>query len=71
MDFIICFQKVYSMQSILEIVDRFSKYVVFRAAPNAYLENIVARLFHKQYVKYFGVSKDIVSDRDAHFIGRF
>lgn len=62
MDFIVGFLKVDGMQFVLVIVDKFSKYVVFVATPNACPTNIATRLFHKHYVKYFGVPKDIMSD---------
>ena len=53
------------------VVDRFSKYAVFITAPNACPADIAAELFYKYVVKYFGLSEDIISDRDTRFIGKF
>ncbi|RVW70978.1 putative disease resistance RPP13-like protein 1 [Vitis vinifera] len=52
-------------------MDRFSKYVVFIPAPDACPTEEAAKLFFSNMVKHFGLPKDIVSDRDARFIGRF
>ncbi|KAL0423698.1 UNVERIFIED_CONTAM: Retrovirus-related Pol polyprotein from transposon.6 [Sesamum radiatum] len=71
MDFITGFPKVNGMASILVVVDRFSKYGIFIAAPHACPAETAAELFFKNVTKYFGVPKDIVSDRDARFTGRF
>ena len=56
---------------MLVVVDRFSKYAVFIAAPHADTTDVVAELFHKHFVKYFKVPKVIINDRDARFTGRF
>ncbi|RAX29328.1 UNVERIFIED_CONTAM: hypothetical protein DQE83_28155 [Escherichia coli] len=53
------------------VVDRFSKYAVFMAAPHACPADVAAELFFKNIVKYFGLPEDIISDRDARFTGRF
>ena len=53
------------------VVDRFSKYSVFIAAPVLCSSEVAAELFYKHVVKYFGVPVDIVSDRDTRFTGRF
>ncbi|KAL0328234.1 UNVERIFIED_CONTAM: Transposon Ty3-G Gag-Pol polyprotein [Sesamum calycinum] len=47
------------------------EYGIFIAAPHACPAETAAELFFKNVTKYFGVPKDIVSDRDARFIGRF
>ncbi|RVW18515.1 Retrovirus-related Pol polyprotein from transposon 17.6 [Vitis vinifera] len=52
-------------------MDRFSKYAVFIPAPDACPAEEVAKLFFSNVVKHFGLPKDIVSDRDARFTGRF
>ncbi|KAI4377091.1 hypothetical protein MLD38_014777 [Melastoma candidum] len=70
MDFISGFPKVDGLSSIMVVVDRFSKYGVFVAAPHACTAEVAAELFHKNVVKHFGLPTDIVSDRDA-FTGRF
>ena len=53
------------------MVDRFSKYSVFMAASEACLAKEAINLFFSHVVKHFGSPKDIVSDRDAKFMGRF
>ena len=71
MDFISGFPKVDGKSSIMVVVDRFSKYSVFIAAPVLCSSEVAAELFYKHVVKYFGVPTDIVSDRDTRFTGRF
>ncbi|KAI5351342.1 hypothetical protein L3X38_004233 [Prunus dulcis] len=71
MDFIANLPKVEGMWSILVVADRFSKYVVFIATLHVSPADVTARLFFKHVVQYFGFSQDIVSARDAWFIGRF
>ncbi|WMV33116.1 hypothetical protein MTR67_026501 [Solanum verrucosum] len=71
MDFIFAFPKVDGMASIMVVVDRFSKYSIFIAAPNLCSSEIAAKLFYKYVVKYFGVPADIVSGRDTRFTGKF
>ena len=53
------------------VVDRFSKYSVFIAAPELCSSEVAAGMFYKNVVKYFGVPTDIGSDRDTRFTGRF
>jgi ribonucleotide monophosphatase NagD (HAD superfamily) len=71
MDFIVGFPKVDDMNAVMVVVDRFSKYAVFIAAPSVCTAEVAARMFYRNVVKYFGVPTDIVSDRDARFTGRF
>ncbi|KAK4383419.1 Transposon Ty3-I Gag-Pol polyprotein [Sesamum angolense] len=71
MDFISSFSKVNGMASVLVVVDRFSKYEIFIVAPHACPAETTVELFFKNVTKYFGVPKDIVSDRDARFTERF
>ena len=71
MDFITGFPKVRDFKSIFVVVDRFSKYVVFIPASDACPEEKAAKLFFNNVVKHFGLPRDIVSDRDARFTGRF
>ena len=71
MDFIGGFPKVDGMSSVMVVVDRFSKYAVFIAAPLTCPSDVAATLFYRYVVKYFGLPNDIVSDRDARFTGRF
>ena len=46
-------------------------YSMFRLAPDACPAKEATRLFFNHVVKHFGLPQDIVSDRDARFIGRF
>ncbi|VFQ93371.1 unnamed protein product [Cuscuta campestris] len=71
MDFISGFPKVNGMSTILVVVDRFSKYGVFIAAPDSCPAEKTVDLFYRNVVKYFGLPEDIVSDRDTRFTGRF
>ena len=71
LDFVVGFPEVNGMRSVLVVVDRFSKYAIFIAAPNACPAEKAAELFFKNVVKHFGVPADIVSDRDARFTGKF
>lgn len=71
MDFIIGFPKVNRLSSIMVVVDRFSKYDMFIVAPTACPSNVTAELFFQNVVKYFGIPKDVISDRDARFTSRF
>lgn len=52
-------------------MDRISKYSIFILTPNACIVDEVARLFFGHVVKYFRLPRDIVSNRDVQFIGRF
>ena len=69
MDFITGLPKVKGMGSVFMVVDRFSKYDVFMAAPNTCTAEVAVDLFYKNVVKYFGLLEDIVSDRDSRFTG--
>ncbi|KAL0302197.1 UNVERIFIED_CONTAM: Transposon Ty3-I Gag-Pol polyprotein [Sesamum angustifolium] len=71
MDFVSGFPKVNGLASVLVVVDRFSKYGIFIVAPHACPAETATELFFKNVTKYFGVPKDIVSDRDARFTERF
>ncbi|RVW24071.1 Transposon Tf2-12 polyprotein [Vitis vinifera] len=71
MDFITGFPKVHDFKSVFVVVDKFSMYVVFIPALDACPAEEAAKLFFSNVVKHFGLPKDIVSDRDALFTGRF
>lgn len=71
MDFIMIYPEVGGMKSIFVVADRFSKFAVFMAALSVCTTNVAAKLFFKNVVKHFGVSRNIISDRDAWFTGRF
>ncbi|KAH9752509.1 Endonuclease [Citrus sinensis] len=71
MDFITSLPKSEGYGSIMVVVDRYSKYATFIAAPINCKADEAARLFVKHIVKLWGVPKSIVSDRDPRFTGRF
>ncbi|KAL6326371.1 hypothetical protein AAG906_007876 [Vitis piasezkii] len=71
MDFIIGLPKSEDSGSIIVVVDRFSKYATFIAAPTDCTAEETTRLFLKHVVKYWGLPKFIISDRDPRFTGKF
>lgn len=71
MDFISALPKVGALGSILVVVDRFSKYGTFIAAPADCTAEEAARLFVGNVVKFWGIPENIVSDRDPRFTGKF
>ncbi|XP_020101642.1 uncharacterized protein LOC109719402 [Ananas comosus] len=71
MDFISALPKVGVLGSILVVVDRFSKYGTFIAAPTDCTAEEAARLFVSHIVKLWGIPTSIVSDRDPRFTGKF
>ncbi|KAK4278290.1 hypothetical protein QN277_016155 [Acacia crassicarpa] len=70
MDFISALPKSEGCGSIMVVVDRFSKYATFIAAPTDCTAEEAARLFFKNVVKYWGLPKTIISDRDPRFTGK-
>ncbi|XP_057985416.1 uncharacterized protein LOC131170384 [Hevea brasiliensis] len=64
MDFIVGLPKVGGLGNIMVVVDRLSKYAVFMPTPTQFDAKEVARLFFRGVVKYWGLPRDIVSDRD-------
>ncbi|KAL0283445.1 UNVERIFIED_CONTAM: Transposon Tf2-11 polyprotein [Sesamum radiatum] len=71
MDYISGLPKAGDLGSIIVVVDRLSKYATFIAAPKHVTAEGTAHLFFKHIVKYWGLPKDIVSDRDSRFTGVF
>ena len=71
LDFISALPKVGELDSILVVVDRFSKYATFIPAPLHCSAKDVVQLFLGHVVKYWGVPQNIVNDRDPRFLGRF
>ncbi|KAL0395393.1 UNVERIFIED_CONTAM: Transposon Ty3-I Gag-Pol polyprotein [Sesamum latifolium] len=71
MDYISGLPKVGDLGSIIVVVDRLSKYATFIAAPKHVTAEGTAHLFFKHIIKYWGLPKDIVSDRDSRFTGVF
>ncbi|KAI5328758.1 hypothetical protein L3X38_028155 [Prunus dulcis] len=70
MDFIVSLPKSEGCGSILVVVDRFTKYATFIPAPAECNAEEAARLFLKHVVKYWGIPKSIISDRDTRFTGK-
>jgi len=72
MEFIIGLPRT-SMQhdSIMGLVDRLRKVAHFILVKTSYLASEVAQVFIREIVTLHGVSKKIVSDRDAKFISNF
>jgi len=56
---------------VLVVVDRYSKYATFIPAPKECSAEQAAHLFFKHVVKYWGLPRSIISDRDTRFTGRF
>ena len=71
MDFVIGLPKSENNDSIIVVVDRFSKYATFITTPIDYTVKNTTRLFLKHVVKYWGLLKYIISDRDPRFTGKF
>ena len=71
MDFIMGMLEVDNLGSILVVVDRFSKYVIFMAIPQLCTANAAVKLFLKNVLKIFGLFKDVISDCNARFTGKF
>ena len=71
MDFIIGLPKSEDSGSIIVVVDRFSKYATFIAASADCTAEEMERLFLKHVVKYWGLPKFIISDRDPRFTRKF
>ncbi|OWM75776.1 hypothetical protein CDL15_Pgr009420 [Punica granatum] len=71
MDFIVNLPKSEGCQTLMVVVDRFSKYATFIPAKKDCPAKEAARLFMKHVVKYWVVLTTIVSDHDPRFTGRF
>ena len=71
MDFIIGLPNLEGYGSIIVVVDMFSKYATFIAVPTNFTTEEMTRLFLKHVVKYWELSKYIISDRDPQFTRKF
>ena len=71
MDFIIRLPKSEDNDSIIVVVDKFSKYATFIAASINCTTEETTKLFLKHVVKYWGLPKYIISDCDPHFTRKF
>ncbi|KAI5316908.1 hypothetical protein L3X38_036615 [Prunus dulcis] len=70
MNFIMSLPKSEGCGLILVVVDRFTKYATLIPAPADYNAEEAARLFLKHVVKYWGIPKSIINDRDTRFTGK-
>ncbi|GJR55959.1 Toll/interleukin-1 receptor domain-containing protein [Tanacetum coccineum] len=70
MDFIICLPKSEGGGSIIVVVDLFSKYGTFIAAPPDVTTDDTAKLFFKNVVKYWGVQHVIFSSLNGRENGK-
>ncbi|RVW66306.1 Transposon Tf2-8 polyprotein [Vitis vinifera] len=71
MDFIIRLPKSEDNDSIIVVVDKFSKYATFIAASINCTTEETTKLFLRHVVKYWGLPKYIISDHHPHFTGKF
>ncbi|KAH6793421.1 hypothetical protein C2S52_003898 [Perilla frutescens var. hirtella] len=59
------------LDAIVVVVDRFSKYATFMPALKTITAEETTQLFFKHIVKFWGLPRDIVSDRNSRFTGNF
>lgn len=71
MDFIVALPKSDGFGAIMVIVDRFSKYATFIPVTTDCKVDEAARVFFKNVVKLWGLPRNIISDRDPRFTGKF
>lgn len=55
LDFVTSFPKVKGMASVLVVIDKFSKYAIFIAAPHACPADVTTNLFYRNVAKHFGL----------------
>ena len=71
LDFITHLPKVGEIESILVIIDRFSKYATFIPTRKSCSAKATEQLFFRYVVKLWGIPANIVSDCDSRFTGTF
>ena len=71
MDFIISLPESQNYTGIFVVVDRLTKYAHFVAYESPANAEYVAKLFFANVFKYHGLPREIISDRDSRFTGKF
>ncbi|XP_075092690.1 uncharacterized protein LOC107763230 [Nicotiana tabacum] len=71
LNFITGLPKVGNHATIMVVVDQFSKYATFIAAPQNISAEDTARLFFSHVVKHWGMPSNIISDCDPRFTSKF
>jgi hypothetical protein len=71
MDFITGLPRVQGRDCIFVVVEKLTKFAHFFAIPIEYKATQVADLFFREIFILHGLPKQIVSDRDGHFINIF
>ena len=71
MDFIGGLPKVKGRDTIMVVVDRFTKYAHFTALSHPFTAKDIATVFLKEVVRLHGFPQSIISDRDQIFLSKF
>lgn len=71
MDFIESLPKSEGQDTILVVVDIYSKYAPFIALAHSFTAPQIVRVFMTTVYKLYGVPKSIVSDKDKVFLSNF
>jgi hypothetical protein len=71
MDFIVSLPKSHGSDSVLVVVDRFSKMAAFIPTTITVSAKEVAELLFANVFKFWGLPKDMLSDRDPKFVAKF